>query len=207
MLELPRSGSEGTAAAGTAAAGTPIPSGGVGPHGSADPGSAPADALGGPRINPGAPALAGLRWRAEAPLESRPPSQPMRSGEYFVRGEAGEAVMAVFHFPGLGGTVDDNVDRWVGQFVGADGEPAEAEVERREVAGLRVTRVEVEGEYRAQMGAPAGPQAGQAMLGAIIEGPEGPVFFKMIGPAPTVASAEEAFDQLIESLTLSSQNG
>jgi hypothetical protein len=38
------------------------------------------------------------------------------------------------------------------------------------------------------------------LLGAIVEAPQGSVFFKFTGPANTVAAAEEEFDELIESL-------
>ena len=41
---------------------------------------------------------------------------------------------------------------------------------------------------------------GARMLAAVAIGPEGPVFFKMVGPATTIASAEEAFDGLLGSL-------
>ncbi len=53
---------------------------------------------------------------------------------------AGEC--AVFFFgPGQGGGIDDNVARWAKQFEGAPAPTAR----RRPVAGMRVTRAEVEG--------------------------------------------------------------
>jgi len=37
-------------------------------------------------------------------------------------------------------------------------------------------------------------------LGAIIEAPEGPVFFKITGPEETVVQALDDFQQLVESV-------
>jgi hypothetical protein len=38
------------------------------------------------------------------------------------------------------------------------------------------------------------------MLGAIVEAPEGNVFFKLTGPAKTVAAAEKQFEALLKSV-------
>jgi hypothetical protein len=39
------------------------------------------------------------------------------------------------------------------------------------------------------------------MLGAIVEGPGGNVFFKFTGPAKTIAQNQPKFDALLESVT------
>lgn len=125
----------------------------------------------------------------------------MRNAEYFVPGEAGEAVLTVFHFPGMGGSVQDNVARWVGQFQAPGGGAAEADVQSRNVAGLDVTVIDVSGAFASgMMGGPATPQEDQRLLGAIVSGPNGPVFFKLVGPADTVQAAKSAFDDLVGSL-------
>jgi hypothetical protein len=38
------------------------------------------------------------------------------------------------------------------------------------------------------------------MLAAIAEGPGGPVFFKLVGPAATVARVSRAFDRMVGSM-------
>jgi hypothetical protein len=38
------------------------------------------------------------------------------------------------------------------------------------------------------------------LLGAIAKGPQGSVFFKLVGPRASVEGARTAFDQLLESL-------
>ena len=103
--------------------------------------------------------------------------------------------------------MDANLDRWIGQFLQADGKPskAAAKIAKRTVHGLPVTTVDVSGAYTgmggptAQEGAPAMP--GYRMLGAIVEGPEGSIFFKFTGPAKTVAANQDAFDKMIASLS------
>jgi hypothetical protein len=125
----------------------------------------------------------------------------MRLATYFVGGPDAQRTgeCAVFHFgPGMGGGVDENIDRWVGQFEATPGSA------RREldVRGLHVTRVEIAGTFLA----PGADMQSQArlpdwkMLGAIVEGPQGAVFFKFTGPAGVIDGAARDFDQLLASL-------
>ncbi|MEM7609092.1 MAG: hypothetical protein AAF411_27400 [Myxococcota bacterium] len=145
-----------------------------------------------------APELAGVRWSVHEPLTWRPPSRPMRNAEYIVGEGDTQAVMTVFHFPGMGGSVEENVQRWTGQFSG--GEPT---VSTRTVGGLDVTTIDVTGTFTnaMPMGGAAGPQENQRLLGAIVAGPNGPIFFKLLGPASTVSTASEAFNDLVDSFT------
>ncbi|MBI3667332.1 MAG: hypothetical protein HY236_14090, partial [Acidobacteria bacterium] len=69
---------------------------------------------------------------------------------------------------------------------------------------LAVTTIDLAGTY---LGA-AGPMAPgkitrprYRLLGAIVEGPEGPVFFKLTGPAGTVTAAQSGFQSLLKSLS------
>jgi hypothetical protein len=129
----------------------------------------------------------------------------MRAAEYVVpgAGQGGEAVLSVFHFgAGLGGTVDDNVARWAGQMRTERGEPVTPTITRRTVGALPITLVEAEGQMSTGMpGAPQpAPLVRARLLGAIVEGPQGLVFFKLSGPPVTVDSARAAFDALLGSL-------
>jgi hypothetical protein len=65
-----------------------------------------------------------------------------------------------------------------------------------------VTTVDVAGTYASgMMMGPATPKPGWRLLGAIVEGgPEGAVFFKLTGPARTVAAAQKDFRRLLQSL-------
>lgn len=136
----------------------------------------------------------GLHWKVP-PAWTTGPEKPMRLATYAV----GDAECAVFYFgPNQGGGVDDNIDRWASQFEGAPNPKREV----REVHGLRVTRVEIDGAYLSP-GADMqsqGTKPGWRLLGAIAQGPNGPVFFKLVGPAASVGKAAKDFDSLLASL-------
>ena len=151
---------------------------------------------------PAAPASAGgIAWKVPARWTAGAGSA-MRVATYAVPGakEAERGECAVFFFgPGQGGGVDDNVARWAKQFEGAP----QAERAVTTVAGRRVTRVAIAGTYLAPGGPmmqSTGKKAGYRLLGAIVEAPGGNVFFKLTGPAATVAAAQADFDALVASI-------
>jgi hypothetical protein len=148
---------------------------------------APADAA--PAEGPGVVWTAPRSWVTGAP-------RPMRLATYAI----GDAECAVFYFgPNQGGAVDDNIDRWSGQFQGSPNPKRE----ERTVRGMKLTRVEIDGTFLAP-GADMksqGSMPGWRMLGAIVQGPQGPVFFKLTGPVGTVRGAAKDFDALLASLT------
>jgi hypothetical protein len=45
------------------------------------------------------------------------------------------------------------------------------------------------------------PKPGYRLIGAIVEAPEGMVFFKLTGPAKTVQAAKPAFDKMLQSIS------
>ena len=166
--------------------------------------------------SPGTPAMpgsaptqaAGVAWTVPAAWELGPEHQ-MRIATYRLHAIAGDpedAECAVYFFgTGQGGTVEANLDRWAHQFTGPDGQsPAQAaKIEKQVIAGLKVSTLAVSGTY-----AGAGGMMGQApvskpnfrMRAAIIEAPEGLVFFKLTGPLNTVAGAEKDFNSLLGSV-------
>ncbi|HEX6240397.1 MAG TPA: hypothetical protein VFZ61_05870 [Polyangiales bacterium] len=168
--------------------------------------AAPAAAPSAPATPSGAPAAGGLTWTPEAPLKAREPKSRMRAAEYGVEGDP-TAELSVFYFgAGQGGAVDANITRWLGQLSQPDGSDTSKVAKRSErtVGALKVTLVEATGTFSGGMampGAPAAePQTGAMMLGAIAEGGEGPVFFKLVGKREAIESARAAFDALIGSL-------
>jgi hypothetical protein len=153
-----------------------------------------------------APALAesagGVTWTAPAAWKADAPRQ-MRAATYLVpaaKGDAEGGEVAVFYFgQGQGGAVDANIQRWVGQFVGAK-PPAQ---KKEKLGGFDVTTLELEGTYQSSMGGPMGPKTdkpGFKLLGAIVEGPQGNVFFKFTGPAKTVDAARADFLKMLKAL-------
>jgi hypothetical protein len=109
--------------------------------------------------------------------------------------------MEVLYFgPNKGGTVQSHVDRWKAEFTETDkGFPPVSDM--RTVNGLRVTTVQIEGIYQSTMpGADRLPKKDWAVAGAIVEGPEGLLFFKMSGPVVTVRSARPVFDMMTSNI-------
>jgi hypothetical protein len=129
----------------------------------------------------------------------------MRAAEYLVpraSGDAddGECVIITFG-PGQGGGINENIDRWVGQFSGAS--PPDRST--RQIHGMKVTRVETAGAYAAMRmpGMAAAPQTrpGWRLIGAIVEAPSGMWFFKLTGPDATVKAAAGELDGLLASVS------
>jgi len=155
-----------------------------------------------------AASVAGVSWSAPAGWTAQP-ERPMRAATYRAPAAAGDkqaGECAVYFFgTGQGGGVQANIDRWIGQFQQPDGKPSKhaAKIKKMSVHGLNVTTVDVSGTY-AGMGGPMAPshtaEAGYRLLGAIVEAPQGAVFFKFTGPAKTVAANQGNFEKMIESL-------
>ena len=152
-------------------------------------------------------AIAGVSWTIPAGWETGP-DRPMRVATYWVGTGSVKGDCAVFFFgPGQGGSVQDNIDRWIGQFVQPDGAASKekAAIKKETVAGLQVTTIDLSGTYIASMGGPMSSQKEERpdyrMLGAIVEAPEGPVFFKLTGPEGVVMNSFDDFRQLVESVS------
>lgn len=153
-----------------------------------------------------AESAAGVRWTAPASWKAEAP-RPMRAATYSiapVAGDQGIAECVVNYFgPGQGGGVNANIERWRGQVVGADGKPAAAKIDKRTVRGVPITVIDASGTY-AGMGGPmmggSKPATGYRLIGAIVEGTGGSVFFKLTGPAKTIAAQQKNFEQLLASI-------
>ncbi len=147
-------------------------------------------------------AAGGLRWTVPAVWQAAA-ERPMRVATYAIPAaegqEAGEC--GVFFFGrGQGGSVEDNLTRWKGQFE----PPPTAKPVERSVNGLKVHEISLSGTYLAPGGPmmqSQGKKPGWRLLGAIVEAPDGLVFFKCTGPAATIAKAEKDFAALVKSLS------
>jgi hypothetical protein len=128
----------------------------------------------------------------------------MRKAQYRIPkadGDAEDAELIVFYFGGSGGGVQANVDRWIGQFSKPDGSPVmDAKTEKRTIHGIPVTVVDVSGTYVGGMGTDTKTNNNYRMLGAVAESANGPWFFKLTGPAKTVARSEPGFKSLLDSM-------
>lgn len=127
--------------------------------------------------------------------------------EFEIPGE-GDAAAGRMTVMGAGGTVQANVDRWIGQFAQPDGSDTKDKTSTKQIklAGCTVTMVDIPGTYKDM---PGGPFAGgktierpdYRMLAAIVETPEaGNYFLKFYGPAATVAKHADGFQKMVEGL-------
>jgi hypothetical protein len=147
--------------------------------------------------------VAGVQWSVPkkwTPLADR----PMRVATYSIPSterdaEGGECAVSFFG-SGQGGNVQANIERWVGQFESA-GTPEQSS---KTIHGIGVTTVKIAGAYLAPSGPmmmSAGKKEDYMMLGAIVEAPEGMVFFKCTGPSKTMENSRGEFEAMVESMT------
>jgi hypothetical protein len=138
-----------------------------------------------------------------AKWETVTPSSQMRAAQLKVPGadDKSSAEVVFFQFgAGQGGSVEANVDRWLGQFA----EPREklnSKVENLTVGKTKLTYVSGEGTYKGGMpgGPPATAQPDYALLGAIVGNPgDNLIFVRMTGPKTLVKSSTDDFKKMIE---------
>ena len=148
---------------------------------------------------------AGLRFTVPREWSRVPAASEMRAAQYRIpraSGDAEDGELVLFYFgEGKGGSSEDNLRRWYGQFTEPDGRSPRdvATVTSRTVHGLRVTALDLPGTY---VGGPSGsaPRAAFRLLAAVVEGKSGPWFFKAVGPSATMAAAKPGFTALLDSL-------
>jgi hypothetical protein len=134
----------------------------------------------------------------------------MRVAEYVLPGPSGGAQdgeVVIYYFGGSGGSVDANIQRWLGQMQQPDGR-ATADVAvkaSRTINGLKVSTLDVTGTYVAEVRPGAAERHNSPnfrMRTAVVETPKGPYFVKAVGPAATLAKWNGAFEEFLGSLTL-----
>ena len=143
--------------------------------------------------------VAGVTFIRPGKWEKVAPSSSMRAAQFAIRDGNAKADAVFFYFGQGGGGVDANVDRWLKQFK----EPKDkinAKIEAKKVGNTKVTYVEAEGTFMegSRPFGPKTPMPGYALLGIIIEGPEGSIFIKMTGPKKIVDSSKKAARKMVE---------
>ena len=146
-----------------------------------------------------------LKFTPPAGWIAEPPTSSMRKAQYRlpkVDGDPEDAELIVFYFQGGGGGVQANIDRWIGQFSKPDGTPVtDARTSHKATHGIPLTVVDVTGTYIGGMGSSeTKPKTDYHMLAAVAEAGNGPWFFKLAGPAKTVAHWEPSFQSFLDSI-------
>lgn len=130
----------------------------------------------------------------EAPKEwtKEEPSSNMRKAQYKIPDKektAKDAELAVFYFGAGNAMLKANLQRW-GQQMGAEVKPETIEGHHK------ITLVDLKGTYTGD--AAAGAMENARMLAAVVEGSDGPWYFKLVGPADTVGDWREEFVKLLK---------
>ena len=143
----------------------------------------------------------GISWTTPSHWTVMPP-KTMRIASYGIPAPTGDGEMGecgVFYFGGgQGGTGQDNINRWIGQF----DQGGKHAISSKEVNGMKVSIIQIDGAYLSPSGPMMQSQGKKEhfrLLGAIIEGPRGLVFFKCTGPLNTMTAAQSDFDALVSS--------
>lgn len=140
--------------------------------------------------------------------QSKQPSSMMRIFQVQippVEGEPAEGEIAFF--APIGGSIQDNIDRWIGQFSQPDGSDSKSRSSVEDLQGDQYPfkLVSLPGTMLASSmpGMPPMPEkTGWMMLGAIFETPSGPWYIKGTGPEKTMAAAKEKFLTLCKSVRI-----
>lgn len=154
-------------------------------------------------------AAAALKFDVPKGWVSKAPASTMRVADFTLpkaTGDAEDATVTVYFFGGQGGSVQANMDRWIGQMAQPDGKPSKdvAKTTTSQTAtGLKVSLVDVSGTYVAEV-TPGSTQRlnkpGFRQIAAVVETPDGPYFVKLTGPAATVAQWKSSLDAFLRSL-------
>ena len=136
------------------------------------------------------------------------PASEMRVAQYKLPkadGDSEDALLVVYYFgPGQGGTPQANIERWVNMVKQPDGSPStdKAKTETLTVNGLKVSTVDVQGNYSGGMSQDSAPKDSKSIYrlrGAVVETPKGSYFVKLTGPEKTVGHWEQSFNDYIKS--------
>jgi hypothetical protein len=119
--------------------------------------------------------------------------------------DAAAAEVNVFYFGAeSGGGVDANLDRWVNQMVMPDGSAPAASAKRTSFSadGMPGHIITLEGTYKSGGGPMMGGETkmleGYRLVGVVLEGPQGSLFFKLTGPVATAKAMEADLMKMME---------
>ena len=147
-----------------------------------------------------------LSFTAPAGWTKKQPTTRIVEAEFATPAAKGDEIPGRLTAMGAGGTIESNIDRWIGQFAGEGGAAVKPKQDKLTVSGCEIHVVDLAGTYK---DTPAGPFAGgkttlrenYRMLGAIVVTKDaGNYFLKLYGPKATIGEAEKGFQEMLKSL-------
>ncbi len=133
-------------------------------------------------------------WKKEQP------SSRMRALQFGIAasdGDSGPAELAVFNFKG-GGTVDQNIKRWIDQF---DAQGRNQRLFEGKTANGNYWLADISGTYNKSVGPPilrkTQSEPGSRVIAMIVTGKQGVLYLKLAGPQKTVAAQAEKMRAIV----------
>lgn len=139
-----------------------------------------------------------LRFTIPSEWQAEEPASASRKAQYALTANAADdpGSMVIYYFgPAGAGDVQTNIDRWIGQFANAAGEPPTDSAVRDTLTadGLTLHTLDVSGRYVAEA-MPGGGEhydkPDQRLIAAVIEAPAGAYYLKVLGPQALIDEQE-----------------
>lgn len=152
---------------------------------------------------------ASLKYDVPAGWTTKAPSSAMRLADFVlpkVEGDGEDATLTIYHFGAqAGGGVQANLDRWVSQMSQPDGKDSKglAKTSTAKQKNVSLTVIDLGGTYVAETFPGSGQKLnkpGFQLKAAVVEGPGGPYYIKLVGPAKTVAKWDASVQTFMKSL-------
>jgi hypothetical protein len=149
-----------------------------------------------------------LTYTPSPAWQSKAVTSVMRVGEFVLaraQGDPEDASLVIYFFGGTGGTVQANIDRWLGQITQPDGRRTKdvATTSGRLINGLSVTLFDASGTYVAEV-TPGSTERfnkpGFRLRAGVIQTPGGPYFLKLVGPVKTVTRWDKEFEAFLQTI-------
>ena len=149
-----------------------------------------------------------LHFKAHADWVTEKPSSNMRLAQYRLpkaEGDTEDASLVLYFFgSNQGGSVQANLERWIGQIEQPDGSSSQAKAksETLTVHGLKVSTIDLAGTYVAETAPGSGVRhnsLGYRLRAAVIETPKGAHYVKLVGPSKTIDRWDKAFNDYLQS--------
>jgi len=154
------------------------------------------------------PAPATLTYTPAAGWKPVAVTSMMRIGEFVLPAPDGtgeDASLVIYFFGGTGGTVQANIDRWMGQLMQPDGRQTKdvAKTSSRLINGLSVTLFDATGTYVAEVTPGAAEHFNKPdyrLRAAVIQTAGGPYFIKVVGPTQSVSHWDREFEAFLQTI-------
>ena len=149
-----------------------------------------------------------LKLSAPGDWKKIEPASTMIDAEFSIDPVEGDAKTCRLTVMGAGGTIEANIERWLGQVQQPDGSSSKdkATITKKEIDGVTVHVVDVAGTIIDQRGGPQAPKVelkNHRLLAAILEtDTSGNYFVKLYGPEKTIAKHKDAFVKMVEEAKL-----